>query len=907
MDLKEISRAEFLPLANAKNRQLQQKIRDKRNRLAQVLLELDQNENIVKTADEDLTTLEQNTQQTNVLASNIRSQVRKERETLNLTNNEIGNLEQETKKLQQALQQTKTNCEFHKKKLAEQNLALERLNQFYEEEDKFVAVMEKMVESQLEDHTILDKYSHQDNLTIKDLEIKLARTRDDIDEIERQFKMAKEDRENTAIQLNKMQEEFRSMTEDRDQNLLQWEATISQLDNCRKQLDKSRDDYQTVKELANADQNRLDSINRCIKQFQDDINGLERAFHTRELVANQMKIKIDELEKVHNEQQSEHVAFEKVAKRLTTDIMASRKSAESLKRKSIEVQAKLAEEQDKYKQQEKELEQFRKTVGSANAQKESLSLLAKAADERFARHQNHLNQIANEFASVQADISLIKSKFNSCVTSVRFNIHSIRNLENQIAALKQKLVQQGELVYNKSMDIVRVELDLRRLRHSDGEYEERKSQREQIDALKLDIDAANSVIVALKYELSKTQSDAMGLQRSCDIQQQKKNVMQTLSKQLESECQSRERESRDLRRDLEELRMGESLIHLDIKRRESMIEMRSAVVQQLENQKRHIENAIQTRLEELSNQMELLQLESRSLKERNQQLLAAVNQKTVEIDHIKLRYDVVADTLVMENGVKETSEAYFIIKMAQEKEFLKESIRDLQNVIHSLESDNSALNSTLQLVSTANQQFRQGCIVGVLTDDDKAIKIQMELEDKQLEKMVDDLKKDTYQQCYFFERLQDELRQLREEAYRLKTQIDAKLNAEKDLSNEIEQLQTKIDRARDINLVLQKTVRRAKKTKSKLCEEIDFEIRQIQEKCLNAQTAMFTLTECDPDMKTALVKIMEETVANDSREIKELVLPAPPNKTRLEITDFPHSSSSVTPPLSMSSNISGKP
>lgn len=241
MDLKEISRAEFLPLANAKNRQLQQKIRDKRNRLAQVLLELDQNENIVKTADEDLTTLEQNTQQTNVLASNIRSQVRKERETLNLTNNEIGNLEQETKKLQQALQQTKTNCEFHKKKLAEQNLALERLNQFYEEEDKFVAVMEKMVESQLEDHTILDKYSHQDNLTIKDLEIKLARTRDDIDEIERQFKMAKEDRENTAIQLNKMQEEFRSMTEDRDQNLLQWEATISQLDNCRKQLDKSRD------------------------------------------------------------------------------------------------------------------------------------------------------------------------------------------------------------------------------------------------------------------------------------------------------------------------------------------------------------------------------------------------------------------------------------------------------------------------------------------------------------------------------------------------------------------------------------------------------------------------------------------------------------------------------------------
>jgi hypothetical protein len=41
-------------------------VRDKRNKLAQLLMELDQNENVVKTAEQDLTTLEQSTQQTNV-------------------------------------------------------------------------------------------------------------------------------------------------------------------------------------------------------------------------------------------------------------------------------------------------------------------------------------------------------------------------------------------------------------------------------------------------------------------------------------------------------------------------------------------------------------------------------------------------------------------------------------------------------------------------------------------------------------------------------------------------------------------------------------------------------------------------------------------------------------------------
>lgn len=65
-----------------------------------------------------------------------------------------------------------------------------------------------------------------------------------------------------------------------------------------------------------------------------------------------------------------------------------------------------------------------------------------------------------------------------------------------------------------------------------------------------------------------------------------------------------------------------------------------------------------------------------------------------------------------------------------------------------------------------------------------------------------------------------ELRQLKEEAYRLKIQIEEKLSVGKELTNEIEQLQTKIDRAKDINLVLQKSIRRTKKTKSKLCEEV---------------------------------------------------------------------------------------
>lgn len=54
------------------------------------------------------------TYQWKVLANNIRSQVRKEREALNLANTETGTIEQETKRIHQGLNQITKNREFHK-------------------------------------------------------------------------------------------------------------------------------------------------------------------------------------------------------------------------------------------------------------------------------------------------------------------------------------------------------------------------------------------------------------------------------------------------------------------------------------------------------------------------------------------------------------------------------------------------------------------------------------------------------------------------------------------------------------------------------------------------------------------------------------------------------------------------
>ena len=77
-----------------------------------------------------------------------------------------------------------------------------------------------------------------DTKLFQELEVKLAKVREEAMEARRRYVQAREERESTAIQLQKMQDEFRNMMEDRNQSLQRWESTINQMELCKTQMDQ---------------------------------------------------------------------------------------------------------------------------------------------------------------------------------------------------------------------------------------------------------------------------------------------------------------------------------------------------------------------------------------------------------------------------------------------------------------------------------------------------------------------------------------------------------------------------------------------------------------------------------------------------------------------------------------------
>ena len=68
--------------------------------------------------------------------------------------------------------------------------------------------------------------------------------------------------------------------------------------------------------------------------------------------------------------------------------------------------------------------------------------------------------------------------------------------------------------------------------------------------------------------------------------------------------------------------------------------------------------------------------------------------------------------------------------------------------------------------------------------------------------------------------MEEEIKKLKSDAYRIKFTVEEQDIIYKDAFDEVEKIKQKIKRAKDLNQQMQKVVRRTRKTKSKLEEEV---------------------------------------------------------------------------------------
>ena len=163
----------------------------------------------------------------------------------------------------------------------------------------------------------------------------------------------------------------------------------------------------------------------------------------------------------------------------------------------------------------------------------------------------------------------------------------------------------------------------------------------------------------------------------------------------------------------EEVLVEHDLMKLDIKKIYDRLLNEANEVFRKENRLAQLELSIKEREREINVHKDLLIAERKSAEEERHNCAMELTQKLIRAKNLKLKYEsLINKTSKNEDGGEEKySQAYYVIKTAQEKEELQRQGDEMAGKIAKCKKDLSSLKKTLEALQTRNDKLKKALIL----------------------------------------------------------------------------------------------------------------------------------------------------------------------------------------------------
>lgn len=121
----------------------------------------------------------------------------------------------------------------------------------------------------------------------------------------------------------------------------------------------------------------------------------------------------------------------------------------------------------------------------------------------------------------------------------------------------------------------------------------------------------------------------------------------------------------------------------------------------------HLYQAMKERRNEIGIHTDMLRAQIRAAEDERQQISSELHERISKIDKLRKRYEILMVAMAPPEGEEERSQAYYVIKAAQEKEELQRIGDELDAKIRKAEKEIRALENTLRLMNNRNETYRK--------------------------------------------------------------------------------------------------------------------------------------------------------------------------------------------------------
>uniref|UniRef100_A0A8C2JE82 Coiled-coil domain-containing protein 39 n=1 Tax=Cyprinus carpio TaxID=7962 RepID=A0A8C2JE82_CYPCA len=823
-----------IPVADAENKALEEELQKKQKEQLNLENKINKNKDVINALTEHLKNLRQEVSHTQALCKAREKETESEVHFRALAERETGRLKQEISQLENQL---KT---LNEKKNAQENSifkATQKLDELKSQLNWDQQTLEAWLQESAhkdEDTMAIIKYAKQDESKIRELTLNIEKLTLEANQKRKNLDSEVTETVTAQIALDKTAESFRQAHSERQEMISQWENTIEQM--------RKRD--QEIQQCAMLQA----EVNQVIRE-KNDLLKERKDFMEREIENNkELERNINTAERQALRLRQQHQEEERNQRRLQDEVGLPKlrnTSALFLKCGSIVEEAKLHNSALKEK-----LRLVMEAVLDVEEQAAQIEQLRKEQEQNIKDIDAQLLRQRELMFRKSQEVQGMRDKEKNITAEICATRAAISNMDSRLSKLDQNLLKQQMIVSNQDFQIQMLE---RKTLHLQGKVntEEKEALEKRASDLEEALEEKNRTAATLSTQLKKLQDDIRCVRKDTEKIGTEKRELTTKINELELFIGNSEKDQKKLRLKKQDSMVEKGLLKLEVQRLRNLLYDRADGVLSLEKRRLQLQTAMKEREEEIHVHREMLAKQIKLTEQERQGLSAAVNERLFKIDKMRKRYEILTVSLAAPEGEEEKSQAYFIIRAAQEKEELQRQGDDLDAKIRKTEKEIHALENTLQVVNNCNTTYRKA--LTKVTESSKYIHI--------------------IHLIYFH---LEEQRRAAEEKYKYKKrqirelQEDIEVNISTDiiilpdrhvertqahvlsLNKDILSQKEKLNRASKQCAKYTREIRSAKNTNEKTFEERDIELRELRELNKSVNKMLLETMEENPELSSAL-------------------------------------------------------
>ncbi|KAI8853033.1 hypothetical protein BC829DRAFT_414156 [Chytridium lagenaria] len=483
------------------------------------------------------------------------------------------------------------------------------------------------------------------------------------------------------------------------------------------------------------------------------------------------------------------------------------------------------------------------------------------------RFRAELSQEQSHFSQFQDDVDVLRTTLNKTSSELQNKRNEIQNMKSDLRDKQMRLDKEKEKRVNLRDKLAKVTGETMTLEAKAHELQEiLKEEEYQITggeaALK---NLRSNIHNKLFYTAQEFQIQQ--LERKSEEHRQAKRKMDGLQKEGDSVKEEidelnlyTDSASHQLNakvREKEELMVEENILRLELRKLRGFLNAKADEVFGLESRQIQLQLALEERTKEITIHNDMLRVQTKNVEEERHSACAELRERVGKVEKLRRRYEILMTQFAPEEGEEEHSQAFYVIRAAQEKEALQREGDELDAKIRKAEKEIKALENTLRLMNDRNENYRMNLYRAELNATDVQHKEMLEQQYQTAMERYKAKRNEIQMMQYNLQELERALSNLSsDESARIQaiTVIENKLAS---MDKELKDQESKRERAYKSAVRYSKELRKAVPESSK--DEIDFKIRECKDLGNLVLTELTKIMEQYPEIVNRVSQLYTES------------------------------------------------